>query len=68
MSIQTTVFREFISDMSSKERESMSSVKTVIKTTKELILNTKGGNAESDAIIVFQEDSLRYASALIRNN
>jgi len=54
--------------MSSKERESMSSVKTVIKTTKELILNTKGGNAESDAIIVFQEDSLRYASALIRNN
>lgn len=58
MSIQTTVFREMISDMSSKEWETTSSVKTLIKTPKEFILNTEGGNADSDAVLVFQRDSL----------
>ena len=46
----------------------MCSVKTIIKTPKELIPSAKGGKAESDGIIVFQEDSLWYVSALIRNN
>ena len=55
MNTQTTVFREFMSDMSNKERESISSVNSLIQPPTELILNTKGGNAESDVIIVFQD-------------
>jgi len=58
MSIQTTALREFIFDMSNKESECVSSVKTFIKTPTELILNTKGGKTASDEIIVFQKDSL----------
>jgi hypothetical protein len=53
MSIQTAVFREFTSDMSNKERESMSSVRTLTKTPTELVLNTKRRKAEIDAVIVF---------------
>jgi len=39
-----------------------------MKIRTELILNTEEVNAESDANIVFQKDSLRYAIALIRND